>query len=134
MVDREDVNKYGIIEAKHIEDRVYKVKDLVEKPDIDKAPSNIAILGRYIITPEIFDILEDLPCGKGGEVQLTDALKRLSKKEAMYAYNFDGRRYDVGDKLGFLEATVDFALKKDELRDDFIKYLRKVSLKDTNKD
>ena len=133
MVYREDVNKYGIIKAKHIEDRVYKVKDLVEKPDIDKAPSNIAILGRYIITPEIFDILENLPCGKDGEIQLTDALKRLSKKEAMYAYNFEGRRYDVGDKLGFLEATVDFALKKDELRDDFMKYLRKVSLEDTNK-
>ena len=133
MVYREDVNKYGIIKAKHIEDRVYKVKDLVEKPDIDKAPSNIAILGRYIITPEIFDILENLPCGKDGEIQLTDALKRLSKKEAMYAYNFEGKRYDVGDKLGFLEATVDFALKKDELRDDFMKYLRKVSLEDTNK-
>ena len=132
-VESENVNKYGIIDAKHIEDRVYKVKDLVEKPDIDKAPSNIAILGRYIITPEIFDILEDLPIGKGGEVQLTDALKRLSKKEAMYAYNFEGRRYDVGDKLGFLEATVDFALKKDELRDDFMKYLKKVSLEDADK-
>ena len=133
-VENENVNKYGIIDAKHIEDRVYKVKDLVEKPDIDKAPSNIAILGRYIITPEIFDILEDLPIGKGGEVQLTDALKRLSKKEALYAYNFEGRRYDVGDKLGFLEATVDFALKKDELRDDFMKYLKKVIIKeDTNK-
>ena len=132
-VESENVNKYGIVDAKHIEDRVYKVKDLVEKPDIDKAPSNIAILGRYIITPEIFDILEDLPVGKGGEVQLTDALKRLSKKEAMYAYNFEGRRYDVGDKLGFLEATVDFALKKDELRDDFMKYLKKVSLEDADK-
>lgn len=134
MVEQENVNKYGIIETKHIEDRVYKVKDLVEKPEIDKAPSNIAILGRYIITPEIFDILEDLPVGKGGEVQLTDALKRLSKKEAMYAYNFEGRRYDVGDKLGFLEATVDFALKKDELRDDFMKYLKKVSLEDAGKE
>ncbi len=131
-VESENVNKYGIIDAKHIEDRVYKVKDLVEKPEVDKAPSNIAILGRYIITPEIFEILEDLPAGKGGEVQLTDALKRLSKKEAMYAYNFEGKRYDVGDKLGFLEATVDFALKKKELRDDFMKYLKKVSLEETN--
>ena len=104
----------------------------MEKPEVDKAPSNIAILGRYIITPEIFEILEDLPAGKGGEVQLTDALKRLSKKEAMYAYNFEGKRYDVGDKLGFLEATVDFALKKKELRDDFMKYLKKVSLEETN--
>lgn len=125
-VDTKDTNKYGIISAKHIEDRVYKVKDLVEKPEPGQAPSNIAILGRYIITPEIFDILEDLPVGKGGEVQLTDALKLLSKKEAMYAYNFEGRRYDVGDKLGFLEATVDFALKRPELKDGFIDYLKKV--------
>ena len=132
-VNKEDVSKYGIINAKYIEDRVYKVKDMVEKPDIDKAPSDIAILGRYIITPEIFDILETLPAGKGGEVQLTDALKRLSKKEAMYAYNFKGHRYDVGDKLGFLEATVDFALKRDELRDDFMKYLQKITLNDKDK-
>ena len=113
-----------------------KVKDLVEKPEIDKAPSNIAILGRYIITPEIFKILEELPPGKGGEVQLTDALKMLSKKEAMYAYIFEGKRYDVGDKLGFLEATVDFALKKPELKDDFMKYLNKVCIEgniDNNK-
>ncbi|MGX9758537.1 UTP--glucose-1-phosphate uridylyltransferase GalU [Clostridioides difficile] len=125
-VNPEDTNKYGIIEAKNIEGRVYKVKDMVEKPESGKAPSNIAILGRYIITPEIFDILKDLPPGKGGEVQLTDALKVLSKKEAMYAYNFEGKRYDVGDKLGFLEATVDFALKKEDLKEDFIKYLRHV--------
>ena len=122
-VDEQDVNKYGIISAKHIENRVYKVKDLVEKPEKGKAPSNIGILGRYIITPEIFDILEMLPPGKNGEVQLTDALKVLSKKEAMYAYIFEGRRYDVGDKLGFLEATVDFALKKPELKNEFMKYL-----------
>lgn len=128
-VSIQDTNKYGIISAKHIEDRVYKVKDLVEKPEPGKAPSNIAILGRYIITPEIFDILEDLPEGKGGEVQLTDALKELSKKEAMYAYNFEGRRYDVGDKLGFLEATVDFALKRPELQDEFMKYLELICKK-----
>ena len=128
-VAKEDTNKYGIIDAKFIEDRVYKVKDLVEKPDSDKAPSNIAILGRYIITPEIFDILSDLPPGKGDEIQLTDALKELSKKEARYAYDFEGRRYDVGDKLGFLEATVDFALKRDELKDGFIDYLRDVCKK-----
>ena len=128
-VAKEDTNKYGIIDAKFIEERVYKVKDLVEKPDSDKAPSNIAILGRYIITPEIFDILSDLPPGKGDEIQLTDALKELSKKEAMYAYDFEGRRYDVGDKLGFLEATVDFALKRDELKDGFLDYLKDVCKK-----
>ena len=127
----EDANKYGIINARYIEDNVYKVKDLVEKPEPGKQPSNIAILGRYIITPEIFEILENQAPGKGGEVQLTDALKTLSKKEAMYAYEFKGRRYDVGDKLGFLEATVDFALKKPELKDSFMDYLKKVC-KETN--
>ena len=125
-VSEKDTNKYGIIAAKHIEDRVYKVKDLVEKPEIGKAPSNIAILGRYIITPEIFDILRDLPTGKGGEVQLTDALKELAKKEAMYAYNFEGKRYDVGDKLGFLEATIDFALKRDNLKDGLMNYMKNI--------
>ena len=127
----EDANKYGIINARYIEDNVYKVKDLVEKPEPGKQPSNIAILGRYIITPEIFEILENQAPGKGGEVQLTDASKTLSKKEAMYAYEFEGRRYDVGDKLGFLEATVDFALKKPELKDSFMDYLKKV-YKETN--
>ena len=133
-VSKEDTNKYGIVGVKHIEDRVYKVKDLVEKPESGKAPSNIAILGRYIITPEIFDILENLPPGKGGEVQLTDALKELAKKEAMYAYNFEGRRYDVGDKLGFLQATVDFALKRDDLREGFIKYLQDIACDYNNVD
>ncbi len=117
----------GILDVKHIEDRVYKVKDMVEKPAVDEAPSNIAILGRYIITPEIFNILENQEPGKGGEIQLTDALKTLATKEAIYAYNFQGRRYDVGDKLGFLQATVDFALKRPELRDDFISFLKSKS-------
>ncbi len=124
QVDKDKVNKYGILDVKHIEDRVYKVKDMVEKPAIEEAPSNIAILGRYIITPAIFDILENQEPGKGGEIQLTDALQTLATKEAIYAYNFEGRRYDVGDKLGFLEATVDFALKRPELRDDFVDFLR----------
>lgn len=122
-VPEENVSKYGIVNGIHIEDRVYKVKDLVEKPSLEEAPSNIAILGRYIITPEIFNILENTPPGKNGEIQLTDALKTLISKEAMYAYNFDGKRYDVGDKLGFLEATIEFALKKEDLRDNFIQYL-----------
>lgn len=123
-VEAENVNKYGILDVKHIEDRVYKVKDMIEKPSIEEAPSNIAILGRYIITPEIFNILENQKPGKGGEIQLTDALQTLSKKEAIYAYNFEGRRYDVGDKLGFLEATVDFALKRDDLKDEFMEFLK----------
>ena len=124
-VSPENVDKYGIVDGIHIEDRVYKVKRLVEKPVIEEAPSNIAILGRYIITPQIFDILENTKPGKGNEIQLTDALETLIKSEAMYAYDFEGRRYDVGDKLGFLQATVEFALKREELREGFIEYLNK---------
>lgn len=123
-VPESETNKYGIVDGIHIEDRVYKVKDLVEKPAVDEAPSNVAILGRYIITPQIFEILENTEPGKGGEIQLTDALKTLISQEAMYAYNFEGRRYDVGDKLGFLQATIEFALKKEELRDRFLNYLK----------
>ncbi len=126
-VDPNDVNKYGIVGGIHIEDRVYKVKDLVEKPAVDEAPSNVAILGRYIITPRIFEILEETKPGKGNEIQLTDALLQLVKEEAMYAYDFEGRRYDVGDKLGFLQATVEYALRKPELRDGFIEYLKSLS-------
>ena len=121
-VDKEDVSKYGIVDGILIEDRVCKVKGLVEKPSVDEAPSNTAILGRYIVTPKIFDILDNTKPGKGNEIQLTDALLELIKEEAMYAYNFEGKRYDVGDKLGFLEATVEYALRKPEIRDDFIKY------------
>ena len=122
-VEPENVNKYGIVDGLHIEDRVYKVKRLVEKPSVEEAPSNVAILGRYIITPQIFEILENTKPGKGNEIQLTDALEELIRHEAMYAYNFEGKRYDVGDKLGFLQATVEFALKREELRDSFIEYL-----------
>jgi UTP--glucose-1-phosphate uridylyltransferase len=121
-----DVSKYGIVDGKMIEDNIYTVNDLVEKPSIEDAPSNVAILGRYVINPEIFDILEHVKPGKGGEIQLTDGLKELAKREAMCAYIFEGKRYDVGNKLGFLEATVEFALRRDDLRDDFIEYLRGV--------
>ena len=125
-VEPQDVNKYGIVGGLHIEDRVYKVKNLIEKPAVEEAPSNVAILGRYIITPKIFEILENTKPGKGNEIQLTDALLELIKHEAMYAYNFEGRRYDVGDKLGFLQATVEYALRKEELRNGFIEYLKTI--------
>ncbi|MCH4200340.1 MAG: UTP--glucose-1-phosphate uridylyltransferase GalU [Clostridium tyrobutyricum] len=128
-VPKDQAYKYGIVKGMYIEDRVYKVKGLVEKPKVEDAPSNIAILGRYIITPSIFKILKDTVPGKGGEIQLTDALRTLANKEAMYAYNFRGRRYDVGDKLGFLQATVEYALKRDELKRPFMEYL--LNLKDT---
>lgn len=122
-VPEDQVDKYGIVNGRFIEDRVYKVNDLVEKPSPEEAPSNIAILGRYIITPEIFKHIENTKPGKGGEIQLTDALKSLITQEVMYAYEFEGKRYDVGDKLGFLQATIEYALKKPELRDNFVKYL-----------
>lgn len=124
QVPHKDVSKYGIVKGMSIEDKVYKVKDLVEKPSLDKAPSDIAILGRYIISHSIFEILENTVPGKGGEIQLTDALRTLASQEAMYAYNFEGHRYDVGDKLGFLQATVEFALKREDLKDDFMNYLK----------
>jgi UTP--glucose-1-phosphate uridylyltransferase len=126
-----EVYKYGIVNGTQIEDRVYKVKDLVEKPKVSEATSNIAILGRYIITPRIFDILESTKPGKGGEIQLTDALKTLMSEESMYAYNFRGRRYDVGDKQGFLEATVEYALKREDLKKAFMQYL--LTIKDNDK-
>lgn len=129
-VPETEVNKYGIIEGKWIEDRVYKVKDLVEKPAVEEAPTNIAILGRYIISPQIFPILENTPPGKNGEIQLTDALRTLVRQEAMYAYIFEGKRYDVGDKMGFLQATVEFALKRDELKEPFMNYLKTLTQHD----
>lgn len=122
-VDAKDVDKYGIMKGIHIEGRVHKVRGLVEKPAIEETPSNIAILGRYIITPQIFKILEETKPGRCGEIQLTDALSKLIDEEAIYAYDFEGTRYDVGDKLGFLKATVEYALKREDLRDEFIEYL-----------
>lgn len=124
----ENVNKYGIVSGDKINDKIYTVNDLVEKPSKDKAPTNIAILGRYIITPKIFEILENTNKGVGGEIQLTDGLKDLCNIEDVYAYTFEGRRYDVGSKIGFLEATVDFALKRDDLRDEFRAYLNKLKI------
>lgn len=125
-VSDEMVNKCGIIQGKDIDDKISLVTDLVEKPSIEEKPSNTAILGRYIMSPEIIPILENLQPGKDGEIQLTDGLKKLAKKEAIYAYKFDGKRYDVGDKLGFLEATVEFALRREDLKEDFTKYLKEL--------
>ncbi|MDF2613488.1 MAG: galU [Clostridia bacterium] len=126
-VDRKDVNKYGIVDGVQVENKVYKVNDMVEKPPIDAAPSNVAVLGRYIITPAVFKYLEKQEIGAGGEIQLTDALNKLAKEEPMYAYDFIGKRYDVGNKMGFLQATVEFALKRDDLRDEFKEYLKTIT-------
>lgn len=125
-VAQSEVSKYGIVKDLKIEGRVCKVKDLVEKPSIEEAPSNIAILGRYILMPEVFGILQNTKPGKGGEIQLTDALKTLLAQQAIYAYEFEGRRHDVGDKLGYLQATVEMALKREDLRKPFMEYLLNV--------
>ncbi|HOO27444.1 MAG TPA: sugar phosphate nucleotidyltransferase, partial [Lachnospiraceae bacterium] len=103
--------------------RVYKVRDLVEKPSVEKAPSNIAILGRYIITPDIFSYLETQDAGAGGEIQLTDALRRLARDEAMYVYDFKGHRYDVGTKCGFIQANIEFSLRNPETREEMLQYI-----------
>ena len=128
-IDKKDVNKYGIIQGKYIDENIHLIKDLVEKPDIETAPSNIAILGRYILKPDIFRILENQKPGKNNEIQLTDALKTLCESQAMYAFEFEGKRYDVGEKFGFLQATVEFALKNNELKDEFLDYLKELVIK-----
>ena len=123
-VPLQDVTKYGVIGGTQIDERVYKVRGLVEKPEVEQAPSNIAILGRYIISPRIFEFLQTATPGKNGEIWLTDALQQLMEQEAMYAFDFEGDRYDVGDRIGFLKATVEFALKRQELKDDFTAFLK----------
>lgn len=124
MVDREQVSSYGIIKGSATEDsRLFHVEDMVEKPKIEEAPSRLAALGRYVITPEVFEILEHTKPGKGGEIQLTDALRVMAHNGNVYAYNFQGKRYDTGNKLGFLKATVEYALRRDDLGEAFGNYL-----------
>ncbi|MFZ5596398.1 MAG: UTP--glucose-1-phosphate uridylyltransferase GalU [Bacillota bacterium] len=118
-----DVDKYGIIEAEMVRDNVFKISNLVEKPPVGSAPSRLAVMGRYIITPGIFDILSRTGPGAGGEIQLTDALRVLCREEPMYGLSFRGRRYDVGDKLGYLKAMVEFALARPDLAEQFREYL-----------
>ena len=126
-VPLEKVSAYGIVASEATADeRIFKVNDMVEKPLIDEAPSRLAVLGRYVITPEIFEILENTAPGRGGEIQLTDALKVLAQHQDMYAYDFIGKRYDVGDKFGYLQATVEYALRRDDLKDKFVAYLKKL--------
>ena len=125
MVAPEQVSSYGIVAGEQTgKPRLMRVGDMVEKPAPSEAPSRMAVLGRYIIKPEIFDILENTTPGKGGEIQLTDALRVLAKRDAVYAYDFEGKRYDLGDKFGFLKATVEFALRRDDLGPKFRSYLK----------
>jgi UTP--glucose-1-phosphate uridylyltransferase len=127
-VPKSQTQHYGIIDAKKIAEGIYLVKDLVEKPSPDESPSNLAIIGRYILTPEIFGALERTRPGKGGEIQLTDGLKLLMEKQPIYAYEVNGIRHDAGDKLGFLKATVEFGLKNAEFGKEFRNYLQHLKL------
>ena len=124
-VPQELVSRYGIVQGQPTDDdRVVKLIDMVEKPAFDEAPSRLAALGRYILTPDIFEILRRVQPGKGGEIQLTDALRLMADREAVYAYTFSGRSYDTGNKLGFLKATVEYALRREDLGEAFREYLR----------
>lgn len=129
-VPHEDTKMYGIVKpvGEINNDMSCKVSDMVEKPNPKDAPSNFAVLGRYVLTPKIFDLLLDQKAGSGGEIQLTDAIKRLIDYEDVYALNFEGKRYDIGSKLGYISATIDFALKRDDLRDDLIKFIKDKNL------
>jgi UTP--glucose-1-phosphate uridylyltransferase len=132
-VPKEAISAYGAIDAEPVahngsRDRVYRIRDLVEKPEVSDAPSNLAIIGRYVLTPEIFDSLQAIEPGSGGELQLTDALKHLLRTRPIYAYRFEGTRYDAGDKLGFLKATVELALQRHDLGAAFREYLQTLKL------
>jgi len=130
IVEGPAISAYGVLDAKAAGDsgRLYEVGDMVEKPAFEKAPSNLAIIGRYILTPAIFDVLMQTQVGAGGELQLTDALRMLLKQEKMYAYVYEGKRHDTGDKLGFLKATIEFALKREDLGGPMREYLRGLKL------
>jgi UTP--glucose-1-phosphate uridylyltransferase len=128
-VAKEETSKFGIIEGKEIGNSLIEVTNIVEKPDPKDAPSNTAVVGRYVLPPQIFEEIEKTKAGVGGEIQLTDAIKSLLKKEKVYAYRFKGKRYDIGDKLGFLQATVEIALKREDLGKQFKDYLKELLAK-----
>jgi len=132
VVEGKAISSYGVLDAKPVpgkwNGRLFEVQNMVEKPKPEDAPSNLAIIGRYILTPAIFEMLASTELGAGGELQLTDGLRQLLKKEKIYGYTFEGKRHDTGDKLGFLKATVEFALKRDDLGADFREYLKTLEL------
>jgi UTP--glucose-1-phosphate uridylyltransferase len=125
-VPKDEVSRYGVVDANQMEERLYRVNHLVEKPKQEEAPSNLAIMGRYILTPKIFETLQIQKPGTGGEIQLTDAIASLNRYEAVYAYNFEGVRYDVGEKMGFIQTTIEFALQREELRHTLLDYISDV--------
>src|SRR5262249_17968305 len=130
VVEGPAISQYGVLDAAPVKsdgqfgDRLYEVKSLVEKPKQQEAPSKLAVIGRYILTPTVFEMLDKAPLGTGGELQLTDGLRMLLQHEKIYGYTFEGKRHDAGDKLGFLKATVEFALKREELGREFRAYLK----------
>jgi UTP--glucose-1-phosphate uridylyltransferase len=128
QVEGEAISRFGVIDAEEVEPGVYKVSDMVEKPPFAEAPSDLAIIGRYIFTPDIFDAIERTQPGAGGEIQITDAMRLLLKERPLYAVKLDGLRHDAGDKLGFLIATVEFALKREDLGEEFREYLKGLRL------
>lgn len=132
-VPRDRISAYGVVDAEPVahnggSDRLFRIRNMVEKPKPEDAPSNLAIIGRYILTPEIFSSIESIEPGRGGELQLTDALKHLLKTRPVYGFKFEGKRYDAGDKLGFLRATVEFALQRHDLGEEFRAYLKTIQL------
>jgi UTP--glucose-1-phosphate uridylyltransferase len=130
IVEGKAISAYGVLAVKAVEGskRLFEIVDMVEKPPLERAPSNLAIIGRYILTPSIFESLAETQLGSGGELQLTDGMKLLLKKEKMYAYVYEGKRHDTGDKLGFLKATVEFALKRADLGGPLKEYLKGLDL------
>lgn len=125
-VPPEDTHRYGIIKPSSQDGRRYQVENLVEKPDSGTAPSNLAIMGRYILTPEIFMFLDEMETGAGGEVQLTDAIQKLNQIQRVFAYDFEGKRYDVGEKIGFVKTTIEFALQDDMLRNEVLHFIDEI--------
>ena len=131
IVEGAAISAYGVLDAKPVDGhdgRLYEIRNMVEKPRFEEAPSNLAIIGRYILTPAIFDVLSQTEVGTGGELQLTDGLRLLLKREKMYAYVYEGKRHDAGDKLGFLKATIEFALKREDLGGPLKEYMRTLKL------
>lgn len=126
-VPKEETNKYGIVDSDPIDDKTGRLKGIVEKPEPADAPSNLAVVGRYILTPRIFEILESTQRGAGGEIQLTDAIAELLKEQDVISYRYDGKRYDCGSKIGYLIANIEYGLKHPELKDEFAEYLKKFS-------
>lgn len=131
-VPNEETNRYGIIDPAFQDGRLYQVENFVEKPPLGTAPSDLAIMGRYILTPEIFEFLDKQEAGAGGEIQLTDAIQKLNQIQSVFAYEFEGKRYDVGEKIGFVKTTIEFALQNEELRNEIIAYLKKEVLINEN--